>query len=37
MDSGIAYPFEGNYTTYLEQRAKRIHDADARAKAELSS
>ena len=33
MDSGIAYPFEGNYTTYLEQRAKRIHDADARAKA----
>ena len=33
MDGGVAYPYQGNYTTYLEQRAKRIHEADARAKA----
>ncbi len=33
MDSGIAYPYQGNYTTYLEQRAKRIQEVDARAKA----
>ena len=33
MEGGRAFPFEGNYSAYLEQRAKRIKDADNRAKA----
>ena len=33
MEGGRAYPFEGNYSSYLEQRAKRIKEADNRAKA----
>ena len=33
MEGGRAYPFQGNYSSYLDQRAKRIKEADNRAKA----
>jgi ATP-binding cassette ChvD family protein len=33
MDHGKAHPYKGNYSTYLGQRAKREHEADAQSKA----
>ena len=28
LDGGKAYPYEGNYSTYLEQKAKRLRDEE---------
>ena len=28
MDNGVATPYHGNYSTYLGQKEKRMHDAD---------
>ena len=28
MDNGKAYPYEGNYSTYLEQKAKQLRDEE---------
>ena len=33
MEKGRAYPFKGNYSAYLDQRAKRLKDDDAQARA----